>query len=377
MNRALAFLLTALALLLPGSGALAQVQMSGARVVLTTSWVEEWDPASQRWVRVSDAPATVARASYESAAPLATIITRDGNIAITQTVTEEPVRHSAARPRLGLQSSGIARFGPFRVLDSKHAALVEATDARSPSDFTAMLAAYPTLEVIEFLEAPGTSHDLANLRLGRAIRAAGLATHIPAGGSARSGAVELFLAGTRRTHDPGALFAVHSWRDELGREPADFAADAPENRLYLDYYAEMGMSPQQARAFYAMTNSVPHAGARWLEGAEMATWIAPEGRAPATRSLDPQFVSGLRQALARSGSAIAGGVQALRVPTLTLRFAPAPALSSAAKLAYADLSAHPGAFATAHASAHASAPTTANASAHATTGLLDSWLAFP
>ncbi len=362
MNRALALLLTAFALLLPGSGALAQVHMSGARVVSTTSWVEEWDPASQRWVRVSDTPATLSRASYESAAPLATAISRDGNTTtITQTVTEEPVRFSAARPRPGLQTSGIARFGPFRVLDGKHAALVGATDARSPSDFAAMLSAYPSLEVIEFLEAPGTSHDLANLKVGRAIRAAGLATHIPAGGSARSGAVELFLAGTRRTLDPGALFAVHSWRDELGREPADFAADAPENRLYLDYYAEMGMSPQQARAFYAMTNSVPHSGARWLEGAEMATWIAPEGRAPATRSLDPQFESRLRQALARSGGAIVGLVQALRAPTPTLRFAPAFAPRIAPKLAYADPGVHPG----------------ANASAYPMAGLLDSWSAFP
>ena len=370
MNRALALLLTALALLLPGSGALAQVHMSGARVVSTTSWVEEWDPASQRWVRVTDseadAPSTVTRASFESAAtpssaPRAAAITRDGNTTITETVTEEPVRFIAARPRPDLQSSGIARFGPFRVLDGKHAALVGATDARSPSDFAAMLAAYPTLEVIEFLEAPGTSHDLANLRLGRAIRAAALATHVPAGGSARSGAVELFLAGTRRTVDPGALFAVHSWRDELGREPADFAADAPENRLYLDYYAEMGMSPQQARVFYAMTNSVPHAGARWLEGAEMATWIAPEGRAPATRSLDLQFESGLRQALARSGGAIAGWVQALRVPVrafeLATGLAPpvAPGLAPrlVPRLAYANLG------------------------AHATAGLLDSWSAFP
>jgi hypothetical protein len=78
------------------------------------------------------------------------------------------------------------------------------------------------------------------------------------------------------TAAPGALFAVHSWRDERGREPSDFAPDAPENRLYLDYYTEMGMSEAEARAFYAMTNSVPHAGALWLEGAEMARWIAPE-----------------------------------------------------------------------------------------------------
>ncbi len=353
MNRALALFLTALALLLPGSGALAQGYTSGARVVSTTSWVEEWDPASQQWVPVAGTPATLTRASYDSAAPVATAITRDGHTVITETVIEEPVRFIAARPRPDLQSSGVARFGPFRVIDGKHAALVGATDVRSPADFAAMLAAYPSLEVIEFLDAPGTSHDLANLKVGRAIRAAGLATHIPAGGSARSGAVELFLAGTRRTVDPGALFAVHSWRDALGREPADFAADAPENRLYLDYYGEMGMSAEQARAFYAMTNSVPHAGARWLKGTEMAAWMAPEPRAPASRVLDPRFETGLRHALARSGVTIAGLADALRVPAPAFVLAAPFAFTPAPRLAYA----YP--------------------NANAATGLLDSWSAFP
>lgn len=357
MNRAFALVLAALAMLLPGSGALAQNYASGARIVSTTSWVEEWDPASQQWVRVADAPATLARASYESAAPRAVAVIRDGNTTITETVVEEPVRFIAARARPDLQSSGIARFGPFRVLDGKHAALVGATDARSPADFAAMLAAYPTLEVIEFLDAPGTSHDLANLKVGRAIRSAGLATHVPAGGSARSGAVELFLAGTRRTLDPGALFAVHSWRDEKGREPADFAADAPENRLYLDYYAEMGMSADQASAFYAMTNSVPHAGARWLQGEEMTAWIAPEARTPASRSLDSQFEARLRLALARSGGAIAGLLDGMRVPAPAFVLAPGlgaqPAPAFAPRLAYADSGAQAGA------------------------GLLDSWSAFP
>jgi hypothetical protein len=187
----------------------------------------------------------------------------------------------------------LAQYGPFQVIDDTRAALVATTDAASPQAFAAMLAAHPGLQVIEFTDAPGTSNDLANLALGRQIRAAGLATHVPRGGSARSGAVELFLAGTHRTIAPGALFAVHSWRDERGREPADFAPDAPENRLYLDYYTEMGMSAEDARAFYAMTNSVAHASALWLEGADMARWIAPatpgigqpDVRAPAVREL--------------------------------------------------------------------------------------------
>lgn len=321
MTRALALLFAAFALLLPGVAAQAQ---QGARVVERISWVEEWDPVTGQWVRVEDGAAAVTPASL---APAQTVTTRSGGVTITETITEQPVRFIARPERLPAHSAGIARFGPFRVIDGKRAALVASTDAGSPQAFAAMLAAFPELEVIEFADAPGTSHDLANLRLGRAIRAAGLATHVPAGGSARSGAVELFLAGTRRTVEPGALFAVHSWRDERGREPADFAPDAPENRLYLDYYAEMGMTDADARAFYAMTNSVPHAGALWLEGKDMARWIAPDARVPATRALDPQFDIGLRLALARSGDALLG---MLRGPAGLRAAGPA----SAPRLAY-------------------------------------------
>jgi hypothetical protein len=325
MNRALALLLAALALLLPGSGALAQ---QGSRVVSHVSWVEEWDPATGEWVRVEDNPATVTTAAYE---PVTTAVTRAGAATITETIIEEPqpVRFIAQGPRLAAGRAGIAAFGPFRVMDAHRAALVAPTDASSPQAFAAMLAAFPGLAVIEFVDAPGTTHDLANLRLGRAIRAAGLATHVPAGGSARSGAVELFLAGTRRTVDPGALFAVHSWRDERGREPADFAPDAPENRLYLDYYTEMGMSENQARDFYAMTNSVPHAGALWLEGTEMARWIAP-----AKRSIDTDAAGAIRFALARAGATLGA---ALRGPLL--RAEAEPATRPAPRLAYAMQSA--------------------------------------
>ena len=109
-------------------------------------------------------------------------------------------------------------------------------------------------------------------RLGRMIRRAGLATHVPADGSVRSGAVELFLAGARRTADPGAEFAVHAWQDVDGKEPSDYAASDPVNQAYLAYYREMGLDDEQARRFYAMTNSVPHDGALWLSEAELAAY---------------------------------------------------------------------------------------------------------
>ena len=169
---------------------------------------------------------------------------------------------------------GIAAFGPFRVLGATRAALVDVTSSASPAQFTAMLRAYPGITLIEMIECPGTQDDRANLRLGRMIRARGISTHVPAGGSVRSGAVELFLAGKTRMADPGAEFAVHSWSDQDGREAADYADSAPENRAYIGYYQEMGMAPGAARAFYAMTNSVPNAQAKWLSSADMGRWVA-------------------------------------------------------------------------------------------------------
>jgi len=165
-------------------------------------------------------------------------------------------------------------YGPFRVLDGARAALVDVTDARSPALFAAMLRDHPGIAVIEMIDCPGTEDDLANLRLGRMIRERGIATHVPVGGSVRSGGVELFLAGARRSADPGAEFAVHSWMDDTGLEPGDYAATAPENRRYIDYYRQMGMSPIEAEAFYAMTNSVPFSSARWFGAGEMSLWVA-------------------------------------------------------------------------------------------------------
>jgi len=169
---------------------------------------------------------------------------------------------------------GIARFGPFVVIDKAHAALVDATDAASPARFAAMLHAYPAIRVLELADCPGTYDDAANLRLGRMIRTHALATSVPAGGSVRSGAVELFLAGTTRHAAPDADFGVHAWLDDAGRGPADFAASSPVNRAYIDYYRAMGMTPGTAAAFYALTNSVPNTRVRWLHTADIARYVA-------------------------------------------------------------------------------------------------------
>ena len=187
-------------------------------------------------------------------------------------VTKRVTRH-VVTPEQKVAGRALAAYGPFRVLGGNRAALVGSTDSATPAQFEAMLAAYPAIDTLEFIDCPGTFDDRANLRLGRMIRARGIAAVVPEGGSVRSGGVELVLAGRSLFIDDQAEFAVHAWIDDRGMGARDYAADSPEHTKYLTYYREMGMSGEQARTFYARTNASPFEQARWLDGAEMRGWL--------------------------------------------------------------------------------------------------------
>ncbi len=212
-------------------------------------------------------------------------------VTVTETWVEQPAE-SADRTiaaRNARTPTALAAYGPFRVLDRTRAVLVGVTGPATPTQFKAMLRDYPSLARLDFLECPGTDDDRANLETGRLIRAAGLETHVPADGSVRSGAVELFLAGKTRSIADGAEFAVHSWLDESGHEADDYAADSPEHAYYLRYYRDMGMDAAQARAFYEMTNSVPHETALWLTAQDMRRWLGETAEVAAAAPADPRI----------------------------------------------------------------------------------------
>ncbi len=97
-----------------------------------------------------------------------------------QTYVYEEVVEEFVSPQLAhAEQSAIAAYGPFRVLDASHAALVGITDSYSPGEFAQMLADYPGIATLSFVECPGTYDDRANLNLGRMIRARGLAVEVP------------------------------------------------------------------------------------------------------------------------------------------------------------------------------------------------------
>jgi hypothetical protein len=194
----------------------------------------------------------------------------------TEVTTTETGADAPHTPRLAARFAGLPRFGPFVVVDAARAALVDETDQRSPGLFKAMIKAFPGIRVLEMVDCPGTTDDIANLALGRLIRAQHITTEVPSGGSVRSGAVELFLAGAIRRAATDAEFGVHAWIDENGRQPDDFARDAPANRTYLEYYREMGLSAANASGLYALTNSVPNEQVLWLKPGDLRRYVSVE-----------------------------------------------------------------------------------------------------
>ena len=175
---------------------------------------------------------------------------------------------------LAPSSAPIASFGPFHMLSPTRAELIGSIESDTPALFAKMLRAFPGLSRIDMVDCPGTGDDEANLTLARMVRKAGIATHVPDGGSVRSGGVELFLAGVKRSAAPTAEFAVHSWMDEDGLEAEDYPADDPAHRDYIDFYREMGMADHVARSFYAMTNSAPHDAALYLTRQDMSRYVS-------------------------------------------------------------------------------------------------------
>jgi len=182
-------------------------------------------------------------------------------------------RRYAPSATLATLGQAKARFGPFAVVDAATVRMAGDVTSTTPRQFAAMLAAFPTLKRLEMIDCPGSLDEEANLILARAIRRAGMETIVPSGGSVRSGAVELWLAGATRRAAPDAEFGVHSWADETGREANDYPANDPVHAEYLSYYREMGMDAAKARAFYALTNSTPFDDVRYLTRNDMARFV--------------------------------------------------------------------------------------------------------
>lgn len=151
----------------------------------------------------------------------------------------------------------LERAGQFELLAEDTISFSGEVDSYSPENFARMMKHNPAITTLELHDVAGTIDDIANFRLARMIRDAGLTIYVPSDASVRSGGIELFAAGARRIVEPGAEFLVHSWQDDAGYEAGDYPLSDPIHQEYLRFYREMGLAADDATGFYLLTNSAP------------------------------------------------------------------------------------------------------------------------
>ena len=131
------------------------------------------------------------------------------------------------------------------------------TKSRSLSDVRRFLDDNPQVRTLVLQKMPGTQDMTTNRKIARLIRERGLNTRLESRSMIASGAVDLFIAGNRRTMDCGAMIGVHSWQQATpegalirGAEfsPRTMGVDRQQN-FHEDFLEDMGVDP----AFYAFT----------------------------------------------------------------------------------------------------------------------------
>ena len=110
--------------------------------------------------------------------------------------------------------------------------------SRTPANFEAVIAANPQIVTVVQGVMPGSLDDQAVLRMGYFLRERRLNTHLTAQSEIYSGAVDLFLAGVRRTAQSGAVIGVHSWADGFG-EGSSYPKVAAEHQANAQYTRDM------------------------------------------------------------------------------------------------------------------------------------------
>ncbi|KIN77444.1 hypothetical protein [Sulfitobacter mediterraneus] len=139
-------------------------------------------------------------------------------------------------------------------------------NSRTPANFEAVIAGNPQITVVVQGVMPGSLDDQAVLRMGYFLRDRRLNTHLTAQSEIYSGAVDLFLAGVRRTAQNGAVIGVHSWADGFG-EGSSYPKDAAEHQANAQYTRDMLGSD----AFYWFTlQAAPSDGIHEMTRGELA-----------------------------------------------------------------------------------------------------------
>lgn len=108
----------------------------------------------------------------------------------------------------------------------------------TPDSFAKMIEANPQVQTVVLMDMPGSVDEVAVHETGYFIRQRGLDTHLTSQSEVYSGAVDLFLAGNRRSMTCCAVIGVHDWEDDWG-VGSEYPEDAWEHDANIAYFKAM------------------------------------------------------------------------------------------------------------------------------------------
>ncbi|MEW2913354.1 alpha/beta hydrolase [Leisingera sp. JC11] len=130
--------------------------------------------------------------------------------------------------------------------------------------FRAFMAKHPDAQRLVLMDMPGSDDDETNLKIGHMVRDLGLDTHVTARSEIFSGAVELFLAGSERTMEAGAVLGVHAWEGDGTAD--EYPRWHPEHAPYVAYTTRMLGS---AEFYWFTVHAAPASGMHVMTEAEI------------------------------------------------------------------------------------------------------------
>ncbi|MFS4579754.1 alpha/beta hydrolase [Phaeobacter sp. C3_T13_0] len=146
-------------------------------------------------------------------------------------------------------------------------------NSKTLAQFEDIIAENPNITTLVELDVPGSVDDDTMIALSYRVRELGLNTHLTANSEIYSGGVDLYLAGVKRSMEPGATIGVHSWSDG-SRDAKDYPRDSPaheQNRLYIERMLDDD-------AFYWFTiYAAPADGMHVMTGAEIRKYKLVNG----------------------------------------------------------------------------------------------------
>ena len=170
------------------------------------------------------------------------------------------------------KKSDRVNYGNFKVINDTTVTMNGVINGRTEDRFDKLISDHPKINTIILEDCPGSKNDDENLRVSKKIYDQGINTMLRSNSEIASGAVDLFLAGNKRSYEPGAKVGVHSWSGG-GKTATDYAEDHENHKPYIDYYKYVGMTEEEAKDFYFFTiKAAPADGIHWMTEEELEAY---------------------------------------------------------------------------------------------------------